>query len=168
MNEMELEDLIQQSLNTFYQERSKKLYGLKLRDIFRSKNPYFIRAIVTRAASKVVDRLLEMYVSSNEDIFTQAQWEELAEYPNFYQKLTFLMNNYTVMQHRIEFEQELANAHNRFLHDFLNNFGNPDGSIDWEKLIRFNSGKENLPWVSKVAPVTIADAQEEDGSDDEE
>ena len=68
MNEMELEDLIQQSLNTFYQARSKKLYGLKLRDIFRSKNPYFIRAIVTRAASKVVDRLLEMYVSSNEDI----------------------------------------------------------------------------------------------------
>ena len=80
MNEMELEDLIRQSLSTFYQARSKKLHGLKLRDIFQSKNPYFIRAIVTLAASKVVGRLLDMHMSSNEDICTQAQWEELADY----------------------------------------------------------------------------------------
>ena len=30
----------------------------------------------------------------------------------------------------------------------LNNFGNPDDSIDWEKLMRFNSGKENAAWIA--------------------
>jgi hypothetical protein len=53
-------------------------------------------------------------------------------------------------------------------HDFLNNFGNPDGSIDWEKLLRYNSGKYNIPWVSKVIPVTVEnqDDDEVDDSDD--
>jgi hypothetical protein len=70
-------------------------------------------------------------------------------------------------KHRAMFEEEWNKAINRFEHDFLNNFGNPDGSIDWEKLMRFNSGKENIPWISKVDPVTITDIQEEDDSDDE-
>ena len=34
-----------------------------------------------------------------------------------------------------------ANTLNRLVHDFLNNFGNPDGSIDWEKLLRYNSAR---------------------------
>jgi hypothetical protein len=32
-------------------------------------------------------------------------------------------------------------------------------------LLRFNSGKENVPWVSKVVPVSVED-QEDDEVDD--
>src|SRR5438270_758467 len=71
----------------------------------------------------------------------QALWEELTGDPDFYIKLMKLMSNYPV-QHRAEFEEEWAKAINRFEHDFLNNFGNADGSINWEKLLRYNSGKE--------------------------
>jgi len=66
---------------------------------------------------------------------------------------------------RREYDREWAKALNRFEHNFLNNFGNPDGSIDWEKLLRYNSGKDNVPWVSKVIPVSVED-QEDDEADD--
>ncbi len=48
------------------------------------------------------------------------------------------------MRYRIEYENALANALNRFMRDFLKSFGSPDGSIDWEKLLRFNDGKEKI------------------------
>lgn len=51
-------------------------------------------------------------------------------------------------KHRPDFEQEWDKAINRFERDFLNNFGNPDGSINWEKLVRFNSGKEKVAWIA--------------------
>jgi len=70
-------------------------------------------------------------------------------------------------QNRKEFVDAWAKALNRFEHDFLNNFGNPDGSIDWEKLLRYNSGKDNVPWVTKVIPVTSAEDQEDESNEDE-
>jgi len=94
----------------------------------------------------------------------QAFWEELTGDPDFYIKLIYLMRDYP-RQHRTDFDIEWAKAINRFEHDFLNNFGNPDGSIDWEKLLRYNSGKENVPWVSKLVPV-ISTEDQDDNSDD--
>ena len=41
-----------------------------------------------------------------------------------------------------------------------------DGSIDWEKLLRYNSGKDSVPWVSKVMPAIVED-QEDESNDDE-
>jgi hypothetical protein len=40
--------------------------------------------------------------------------------------------------------------------------------MDWEKLLRYNSGKENVPWVSKVILVSVEDQgdDEADESDD--
>ncbi|HEY6287103.1 MAG TPA: hypothetical protein VIX20_15675 [Ktedonobacteraceae bacterium] len=59
-----------------------------------------------------------------------------------------------------------AKALNRFEHDFLNNFGNPYGTIDWENLLLYNSGEDNVPWVSKVIPVTAVDQEDEVGDVD--
>ncbi|HZU65643.1 MAG TPA: PmeII family type II restriction endonuclease [Ktedonobacteraceae bacterium] len=97
----------------------------------------------------------------------QAFWEEITGDPDFYIKLINLMRDYPT-QHRIEFEKEWAKALNRFELDFLNNFGNPDGSIDWEKLLRFNSGKEKIPWVSKVVPVSIIEVEDDNNIEDYE
>jgi len=41
--------------------------------------------------------------------------------------------------------------------DFFINFGTEDGSIDWEKLLRFNSGKEKVSWISRKTLVTSTD-----------
>ncbi len=99
----------------------------------------------------------------------QAFWEELTGDPNFYLKLISLMRDYP-KQHRIQFEEEWDKAINRFEYDFLNNFGNKDESIDWEKLLRFNSGKERMPWISKVSPssTTIIGDLDTDDTEPEE
>ncbi len=147
MNQLELEYLIHQSLEDFYQRRANKLSELELSDILGRKNPYLIHAVGTQRAFEIVSELLKMYLMSfDEGIFGQTQWEELAEYPDFYQKLISLVDqmDQKPTHHRIEYENALANALNRFMRDFLKNFGTPDGSIDWEKLLRFNDGKEKV------------------------
>src|SRR6266566_9225547 len=96
----------------------------------------------------------------------QALWEELTGDPGFYIKLIDLMRHYPT-EHRQKFEEEWDNAINRFEKEFLVNFDNPDGSINWEKLLRFNSGKEKIPWISQVVPVvsTEVDEEEEENED---
>ena len=74
------------------------------------------------------------------------------------------MRDYPV-KHREDFEKEWDKALNRFEYEFLSNFGNPDGSIDWEKLLRYNSGKDKVPWVAKVIPVTTAEDQDDDSDE---
>jgi hypothetical protein len=69
-------------------------------------------------------------------------WEELTGDPDFYVKLINLMHDYPT-EHRIQFEKEWAKAVNRFELEFLNEFATPEGGIDWEKLVHFNSGAKS-------------------------
>jgi hypothetical protein len=78
----------------------------------------------------------------------QAFWEELTGDPDFYVKSIELMRGYP-QQHRLLFKKEWDKATNRFELDFLTNFGNADGSINWEKLVRYNSGKEQVKWIGR-------------------
>ena len=39
------------------------------------------------------------------------------------------------------FQESYMKASNRLVREFSNNFCTEDGSIDWEKLVRFNSGE---------------------------
>jgi Type II restriction endonuclease EcoO109I len=93
----------------------------------------------------------------------QAFWEELTGDSDFYLKLIDLMRDYPI-QHRIEFEKEWGKAINRFEYDFLINFGNEDGSINWEKLLIFNSGKEKPRWI-KVTATTVVEEQDDSSED---
>jgi hypothetical protein len=71
----------------------------------------------------------------------QAFWEELTDDSDFYLKLIRLMKHYP-QEHRVRYQVEWKRAVNRFEREFLNNFSTPDGDIDWEKLVEFNSGKQ--------------------------
>ncbi|HLX59108.1 MAG TPA: PmeII family type II restriction endonuclease [Ktedonobacteraceae bacterium] len=95
----------------------------------------------------------------------QALWEELTGDPNFYIKLIHLMHDYPT-EHRREFEKAWDNALNRFEGEFIINFGNLDGSINWEKLLRFNSGKEKVAWVSVSKVLTTVSAEVHGDVDD--
>ena len=61
--------------------------------------------------------------------------------PDFYLKLIRLMKHYP-QEHRVQYQVEWKKAVNRFERELLNNFSTPDGDIDWEKLVEFNSGKQ--------------------------
>ncbi|CEK20798.1 Type II restriction endonuclease EcoO109I [Chthonomonas calidirosea] len=68
----------------------------------------------------------------------QAFWQEITGDPDFYLKLMRLMYDYPDRQ-RERYLQEWANAVNRFTRDILNDFARADGTLDWEKIVQFNS-----------------------------
>jgi hypothetical protein len=68
----------------------------------------------------------------------QAFWHEITGDPEFYLKLVRLMKT-EINQSSWEHDQVLDAAINRFTAEFIRDFCFPDGSIDWEKLVRFTS-----------------------------
>lgn len=75
------------------------------------------------------------------DLAGQDFWEELTGDPDFYLKLIRYMQNEIIIKHRAEYESAWDVALNRYTREFANIFCNEDGSINWEALVRFNSGK---------------------------
>lgn len=73
----------------------------------------------------------------------QAFWEELTGDADFYLKIIRLMNNDDIARHRAEYESEYQKAVNRYLAEFIPEFCNDDGSIAWDKLLEYNSGKDS-------------------------
>jgi hypothetical protein len=66
-------------------------------------------------------------------------WAELTGDEEFYKKIITYMG--TLPEQYISRYQESYNkAANRLVREFSNNFCKDDGSIDWEKLVEFNSG----------------------------
>ncbi len=181
MSSSTIENIIRQSFDELYLQRSIKLTGVMLSDLLRKKNLYLLCATNGSAASKIIGKMLEEYISpTDESIFGDAFFKLISmiesestlssgeESNTIYKAIALIdLNRANPTQNRLEFMDAWAKTLNRLVHDFLNNFGNPDGSIDWEKLLRYNSGKENVPWVSTVIPVSVEDQDDEvDDSDD--
>ncbi|HUV06032.1 MAG TPA: PmeII family type II restriction endonuclease [Armatimonadota bacterium] len=70
----------------------------------------------------------------------EAFWEEITGDPDFYLKLIRLMRSYPAT-HKEKYQAEWTTTVNRFTQEFLNSFSK-GGKIDWEKLVRFNSGRD--------------------------
>jgi hypothetical protein len=180
MSSSKRENLVRQSFDELYRQRIKKISGITLNDLLRKQNLYLLCATNYHSVPKIVEKMLEGYISSSdESIFGDALFESIARIESenpvspseksntIYKAIAFIdLIRTHPTQNRLEFMDAWAKALNRFEHDFLNNFGNPDGSIDWENLLRYNSGEDNVPWVSKVIPVTVED-QEDESNDDE-
>jgi hypothetical protein len=79
----------------------------------------------------------------------QAFWEELTGDADFYLKIMRFMGDHPA-EHRVEYEAEFNALVGRFNEEFKTEFSASDGSIDWEKLIAFNSAKEK-PKNSRLA-----------------
>jgi hypothetical protein len=70
----------------------------------------------------------------------QAFWEEITGDSDFYLKIIRLMKN-KPQEHLPVYREAWDAAVNRFTRDFIQDFCDEDGSIDWEKLVKFNSGR---------------------------
>ena len=68
----------------------------------------------------------------------QAFWQEVSGDSEFYLKILEAMKD-APQQHREEFDTVRANEKNRLIQEFMLNFLAVDHSIDWGKLLRFNS-----------------------------
>ncbi len=74
----------------------------------------------------------------------QAFWRELTGDEEFYLKLIRLMQDYPEKQREI-YQKEWDKAVNRFTRDLLNEFASEEGTLDWEKIVRFNSEQPQEP-----------------------
>jgi len=68
----------------------------------------------------------------------QAFWTKITDDPDFYLKLMRLMKN-APTKHKEEYTPIWDSTVNRFTAEFIKDFCFRDGSIDWEKLVRFVS-----------------------------
>ena len=78
----------------------------------------------------------------------QVFWEDITGDPDFYLKIIKLMKD-KPQQHLMHYKEAWDAAINRFTLEFINEFCYEDGSIDWEKLVVFNSGRPNAKTKNK-------------------
>jgi hypothetical protein len=71
----------------------------------------------------------------------QEFWQEITGDAEFYIKLIDLMSE-KPREHAAEYQLAYDAALNRFTKQFIDTFCLEDGTINWAKLARFNSGKE--------------------------
>jgi len=71
----------------------------------------------------------------------QAFWAEITGDPDFYLKLVRLMKDVPA-KNRQKYQPIWNRAVNRFTAEFVQEFCNPNGSINWEKLVAFSSAKK--------------------------
>lgn len=82
------------------------------------------------------------------EVAGQAFWEEITGEPEFYLKIMRLMKD-KPQQHLAQYKTAWDAAVNRFTKEFIDDFCFNDGTIDWEKLTSFNSGKRGAENKSK-------------------
>lgn len=81
----------------------------------------------------------------------QKFWAELSGEEDFYLKILHAMKDYPVI-HRAEYDAERAKLVNRLTQGIVLNFVNSEGEVDWDKLLRYNSGAGKPMQLVKIKP----------------
>lgn len=127
------ENTVRRKLELYCQQRAERLRTIRLSDIMpnatRALNP-----LSTESAPEIVARLIEHYLASFED-----WWKDATQDADFFLPAIRVKSDF---DQRYDYETRLAHAHNRLTLRFIDEYCKPDYSIDWEKLVRFNSGKD--------------------------
>jgi len=71
----------------------------------------------------------------------QVFWSEITGESDFYLRIVRCMGDAPAQQRPI-FQDAFDRAKNRFVKQFLEDFSDEQGAIDWNKLLQFNSGEE--------------------------
>jgi hypothetical protein len=79
----------------------------------------------------------------------QAFWEMITKENDFYLRIVRVMGEKPV-KHRQSFQQAFDQAKNRFAKEFLMDFSDDQGAINWDKLLEFNSGQEKPAKIKKL------------------
>lgn len=74
-----------------------------------------------------------------QELAGQRFWTELTGDEEFYKKIIRFMGTMPE-EYVADYKESYNKAANRLVREFSNSFCNEDGSINWEKLVEFNSG----------------------------
>ena len=94
-----------------------------------------IQPILGICYGKVRKRDTGLYIK----LVGQQFWHFLSGDPDFYIDIIEPIGH-RAKQHNEDFEEKRSAIENRFTHEFIEQFCHEDGTIDWPKLVEFNSG----------------------------
>ena len=119
--------------------------GLRLKDVLKRKNPYLLRAIGIRTASELVEYLLQIHTqASDETIFGETFVEPIAlavsgGHKSSAKGIDLEVDAGTV--YKAIAVKSGPNVFNSSQTARMNDeFADPSGALDWEKILRFNAG----------------------------
>ena len=78
-----------------------------------------------------------------QEVAGQVFWELITGDPDFYKKLIDYMGD-APEENRKKFKRSINKTKNRFTAEFVRDFCDSGGAIDWDRLVQFNSGKDGL------------------------
>ena len=88
-------------------------------------------------------------------ICRQEFWEFISNDSNLYRDIIEPLGH-KAKERNDEFNELYGKRLNLFVKEFVDNFCKEDGAIDWDKLIQFNSGKEQPKLTAKTNQNSIS------------
>lgn len=127
---------IASALETFYGTLIEKIDGLNIQKVMKRKARYEAYIGYCYGKKKESGRgKPKMY----QELAGKRFWAELTGDEDFYIKIIGYMGTMPE-KYVADYKESYNRAANRLVREFSNSFCREDGSIDWEKLVEFNSG----------------------------
>ena len=159
---------VEENIPSFHQKRIKKIETLKLKEVLHKKNPYLFKAKNIQTADKIVKGIVDAYLSSSEEaifingkvyggIKSGIKGIDLEFDNNNIRNLVSIKSGpnwgnssqiekmeplgHKAKERNENYSKQYSEKINIFVKEFIEIFCNKNGSIEWEKLVRYNSSK---------------------------
>ena len=136
-------------LHSLQKARLDRRKNTTLEDLFRHRNPYFLRS-TRKAAWKLMQYCLDNYLLSVDEILFAEFASEISAYSTHRgQKLPesgamLDLSPLDALPLRFELEEEYGRLYNRLTYRFFEELCDEESRVDWEKLTRFISQCESI------------------------
>jgi hypothetical protein len=78
----EIIEYVENNISQFHRQRIEKIKTLKLKQVFKKKNPYLFKAKYLKTSEEIIKQLIEAYISSSEETMFGDWLEGLAIFIN--------------------------------------------------------------------------------------
>ena len=138
----EVRNYIDANISTLQQARLDKRQNTTLEDVFKGRNPYFLRSTRKVAFALVSDCLDNYLLLADEILFANFSREFsafMARRSAKLLKLPSLINLFAQddLPLRVELLEAYDRLYNRLSHRFFEEFCDEDGLVEWEQLAAF-------------------------------
>lgn len=129
-------------IDGYFGSRAEKLDSISLEELLVNANPHLFCLNGVGRVDKIIENLLQEKMHPFEEASLSQLQATLCTQATVDSDTVFiqLLQDYSGSQ-RIVYNTILARVSNRLCKEFCNRFSLPTGSIDWEKLVRFNSSR---------------------------
>src|SRR5215469_244172 len=159
---------VEENITSFHEKRLNKIETLKLKEVLQKKNPYLFKAKNIQTADEIVKGIVDAYLFSSEEamfgdwleglaIFINGKdnnpdkgtyfkycgqrfWEFIGGNENIYIDIIEPLGH-KAKERNENYIEQYSGKINTFVKEFVETFCNKNGSIDWEKLVKYNSSK---------------------------